>query len=217
MDAVDRWGGEQKEKAPTLHHVPGTISSPIAQALIELGVASVTVKTLSFPELKQPAHLAINPLGTSPAFSDGDLCMWESHAVLTHILETYDPHHILHPPPRSAQRAHFLQLQAFLLITVYPTIASLFLHTLKPSEEQDSAFVAAGKQKWADSIAPILVAALGDQKFLFGNEMSAVDLIIAKPLRNAKALGVLQAFPTLEALFDRISSRPSFAQAYAIA
>lgn len=215
---MERWGGEHEETAPTLRHVPGTISSPIAQALIELGATgSVTVKTLTFADLKLPDHLAINPMGTSPAFADGDsVHMWESHAVLTHVLEMYDRSYTLHPPPRSAQRSAFLQLQAFIIVTVYPFVASLFLHTLKPGEEQDPAYVAAGKQKWTETIAPPLVAALADKPYLLGHEISAVDLVLAKPLRNAEALGVLGQFPTLEAMFRRIAARPSFAQAYAI-
>jgi len=211
------WAGSYTETAPTLHHVPGTISSPIVQALLELGVTSVTVKKLTFPELKQPEHLSVNPMGTSPAFSDGEVKIWEASAVLTHLLETHDHDHKLHPPPGSSKRPQFLQLQAYILVTVYPFVATLFLHTLKPAADQDAAYVSSGKAKWAELLAPTLAAALGEKPFLFGEEISAVDLLLAKPLRNAEALGVLADFPTLERLFRSVSARPSFAEAYAIA
>lgn len=70
---------------PTLHHVPKTISSPIFQLLLELKLVpdTVVVKTLTFPELKEQPHLMINPMGTSPAFHDDDLTIWESGAILT--------------------------------------------------------------------------------------------------------------------------------------
>ena len=214
---MNRWGGEYQVVQPTLYHVPGTISTPIVQTVIELGIEEkVEVKTLAFPELKQPAHLAINPMGTSPAFQDGNVRIWESQAILTHLLELYDTDHRLHPPQRAAKRAQYLQLQAFLTATVYPHIASLFLHTLKQAEEQDAAYVSASKSKWTLVIAPTLVAALADQPYLLGDEISAVDFVLAKPLRNADALGLLVAFPTLDALFRRIAARPSFARAYGI-
>lgn len=214
---MTRWGGEYEEVQPTLHHVPGTISSPILQVLIELGLREkVEVKTLTFPELKQAAHLAVNPMGTSPAFQDGEVRIWESQAVLTHLLEMHDTSHRLHPPPRTSKRVKHLHLQTFLMATVYPHVASLYLHTLKPAEEQDATYVSASKSKWTQTIAPVLVDALADQPYLLGDEISAVDLVIAKPLRNADSLGLLVAFPTLDALFRRIAARPSFAQAYAV-
>ena len=162
---------------------------------------------------------AINPMGTSPTFSCSDGCthVWESSCILTHLLEQYDtPGHKMHPRPGSKERIKFLQLQSFLLTTVYPSVATLFLHTLKPPEQQDPAFVSSGKDKWAHTLAPILATALGDKPYLLGDELSAVDLLLAKPLRNASSLGVLTAFPTLDAHLARIAARESYAVAYAI-
>ena len=110
---AESWGGGYSQSRPELRHVPGTISSPIVQMLLDLGNTSVTIKTLTFAQLKQPEHLSVNPHGSSPAFSDGEaLKMWESAAILTHLLETYDHTHQLHPPPLSALRPKFLFLQA---------------------------------------------------------------------------------------------------------
>ena len=89
--------------APTLYHVPKTISSPIVQILLELDVNEVQVKTMTFQELKEPAFLEINPMGTSPAFTDdrhpldGHVTMFESGAILSWILEEYDKEGKLHP------------------------------------------------------------------------------------------------------------------------
>ena len=185
--------------------------------LVELGVpeTAVVVRTLTFPELKQPLNTDINPMGSSPSFQDGSLKIWESAAVLMHLLETHDTSNRLHPPIHSEKRAQYLQLQAYIIATVYPFVASLFLHTLKPADQQDASFVAGGKAKWKDLLAPTLAAALGSQPYLLGDELSAADLLLAKPLRNADALGVLQPFPTLAALFERVKARPSYEKAYA--
>jgi len=201
----------------TLYHIPKTISSPIVQIMMEMKVPCPPVKivTLNFSDIKSPWYLAINPMGTSPAFQDGDLIIWESGAVLSHLLETYDTSFKFHPAPGSGvQRGKFLQIQQYIIATVYPFIASLFLHTLKPLDEQDESYVEIAKNKWRNLLAPTLVKALGEGPFFLGNERSAVDFLICKPLNNVKSMGLLSETPTLEALFMTIQNLPSFDEAY---
>lgn len=88
----------------TLYHVPKTISSPIVQTLLELDDGpSVHIETLTFKQLKSTEYLKINPMGTSPALTDGShvlqgpITMFESGAILSWILEEYDTKHKLHP------------------------------------------------------------------------------------------------------------------------
>jgi glutathione S-transferase len=199
---------------PTLYHVPKTISSPIVQTLLEIGLvgSNIQVETISFADLKNPSHLAINPMGTSPAFKDGDTILWESGAVLNYLLETYDKEAKLYAPPGSPKRAKYLQLQQYIIATVYPFIASLYIHTLK--EEQDKDYVENAKAKWRELLAPTLTNWLGEGPFFLGNQMSVVDFLAAKPLNNVKSMDMLEEFPSLKALFDKIQSRPSFSEAY---
>jgi glutathione S-transferase len=206
---------------PTLYHVPNTISSPIYQALLEIGAVNnpVKVETLSFADLKSSEHLARNPMGTSPSFADRerDIAIWESGAVLAYLLEMYDTDFQLSPQPGVASprdRAKFLHLQQYILATVYPFVASLYIHTLQPKEEQDSSLVEISKLKWRTLIGPALAQFLGDSTYFMGDKLTAVDLLVAKPLGNANSLEVLEEFPSLMALFGRISSMPSFATAY---
>ena len=206
---------------PILYHVPRTISSPIYQALIELGVADTLVKivTLSFADLKTTEHLSRNPMGTAPTLTDPHegIVMWESGAVLTYLLECHDKDFRLHPQPGSsslADRAKFLQLQQYILATVYPFMASLFLHTLRPKADQDDAYVELSKAKWKSLLAPTLATFLGTSTYFMGENLSAIDLLVAKPLSNAHSLGILEEFPPLFALFEKITARPSFALAY---
>eukprot|EP00240_Pyramimonas_obovata_P014120 CAMPEP_0118923346 /NCGR_PEP_ID=MMETSP1169-20130426/1909_1 /TAXON_ID=36882 /ORGANISM="Pyramimonas obovata, Strain CCMP722" /LENGTH=209 /DNA_ID=CAMNT_0006864319 /DNA_START=155 /DNA_END=784 /DNA_ORIENTATION=+ len=200
----------------TLYHIPRTISSPIVQMLLELGIGEdqVKVQEMTFQSIKLPDYLAVNPMGTSPAFKDGDLCLYESGAITCHLLETLDTEHKLHPAPGAPNRALYLQHFFFVLTTAYPFLAKLFIHTLQPAEKQDAQFVADCKAKWVDVMGPSLAAALGDKSFLLGEEASAVDFLLGKPLNNANALGLLDTLPTLKALFERISAMDSFAKAY---
>lgn len=213
------------EDLPTLYHVPKTISSPIVQVLLDLDLAggAVRIETLGFADLKSPEHLARNPMGTSPTFVDArnGISIWESGAVLTYLLETYDvPAYALHPNPATAppkERADFWHLQQFVLATVYPFVASLSVHVLlKPTEEQDAGYVASARDTFRTRMGPVLADALGGSKFFLGrtDRPSAIDYLVAKPLSNADAMGLLDTFPTLRAHFQTMRCLPSFAKAY---
>ena len=63
----------------------------IGYVLEELGLP-YTVIDISFPELKQPEYLAINPNGRMPAIQDPNtgLTLWESGAIVEYLVERYD-------------------------------------------------------------------------------------------------------------------------------
>jgi glutathione S-transferase len=210
--------------APTLYHIPKTISSPIVQCLLELDLVNKQVEVVetSFSELKGLDYLALNPMGTSPAFQDGAIIIWESGAVLTYLLERYDTENKLHPACLStestaeqiANRTKFLHLQHYIISTVYPFMASLLIHTFKPLDDQDVNYVESAKEKWKNSFGPVLEKWLAEGPYFLGDQVSAVDFLAAKPLNNANSMGLLKDFPSLQAFFERMRSRPSFASAY---
>src|SRR6187551_3345067 len=47
------------------------------------------VRLVSFAEMKQPAHLALQPFGQIPAYLEGDLVLFESGAIVLHIAEQH--------------------------------------------------------------------------------------------------------------------------------
>jgi len=212
--------------APTLYHVPRTISSPLVQILLELDVVDKPVKVseILFADLKTPEYLAVNPMGTSPGFrvDELDVTMWESGAVLDYLLEKYDTQHRFHPAPITASstpqqaktRSKYLQLKQFIIATVYPFIASMYIHSLKNKGEIDEEYMAAARHKCHTVLGPVLTTWLGDGPYFLGDQISAVDFLVAKPLGNAKQLGLIGDFPALAALLERINSRPTYVLAY---
>lgn len=223
---------------PTLHHVPRCISSPLVQIILELeqlaGTRFVHVHEMSFPELKQPEYLAINPMGTTPAFTDEGIIIWESGAILDHLLERYDTEARFYPAivPSSAngtttsptvplaQRAKYLHIKQFILVTFYPFVTGLFLHSLLQKKDQDKQYLQAAITKCRQVFLPLFRQWLGDdvqkqqQPYLLGDKISAVDFLVTKPFGNLHTMGILQDFPDLQALYERVSSRPSYKQAY---
>lgn len=244
----------------TLYHVPRTISSPIVQMILELNnPGKVRIEEMTFQSIKSVEYTStVNPMGTSPAYVDSDLdiIMYESGAIIDYILELYDPNHQLHPAPVDPsstslatvslrafkkddkvllrKRSKYLQLKQYIIATVYPMVASLYLHSLKPLLDQDPQYMEQAKSKWLNVIGPVLVKALGDSQFFMDDtenlrkttskgknsyaysSPSAIDYLIAKPLTNLNQMGLLQPFPTLKALFDRIAVRPTYKRSYTV-
>lgn len=228
---------QQTISQATLYYVPRTIGSPIYQCLLELGLvngsgltnclndksAIIHVKKLSFAEIKDPEYLRdVNPMGTSPAFVhenhpvEGKIKMFESGAITSWLLEEYDTDNILHPALGQPGRAAYLFIQQYIIATVYPFLASLFIHTLKPDQEQDDAYVNQSKQKWTALLGPTLQSLkVGEGDYMLGGKNpSAVDFLLAKPLGNADSLSLLDNFPILKKILKQIKDRPSYCEAY---
>src|ERR671921_2055724 len=57
-------------------------------ALEEVG-QPYDVRLVSFAEMKEPAHLALQPFGQIPTYEEGDLALFETGAIVLHIAERY--------------------------------------------------------------------------------------------------------------------------------
>src|SRR4051794_9053357 len=61
---------------------------PVRWALEEVG-QPYDVRLVSFAEMKEPAHLALQPFGQIPTYEEGDLALFESAAIILHIAERH--------------------------------------------------------------------------------------------------------------------------------
>ena len=57
-------------------------------ALEEVG-QPYEVRLVSFAEMKEPAHRALQPFGQIPTYEEGDLALFESGAIVFHIAERH--------------------------------------------------------------------------------------------------------------------------------
>lgn len=211
----------------TLYHIPRTISSPIVQILLELDLVNnpIQVEEISFRALKSKEHLALNPMGTSPTFHDSelDITIWESGAVLTYLLERYDTEYQFHPRSMTRlstaqemqNRTKHLHIKQYIIATAYPFIAAMYIHSLKPIEEQDQGYMTAAKHKCTTIFCPLLTKWLGSGPYFLGDDISAVDFLAVKPLRNLHSMNLLEEyFPSLYEFFERVTNRPTYIEAY---
>ena len=182
---------------------------PVRWALEEVG-QPYDVRLISFAEMKQPAHLALQPFGQIPTYEEGDLALFESGAIILHIAER-------HPgllPGDANARARAIAWMFAAKSTVEPVIV-----------EREVAVLFERDKSWTEERLPTiegrirdrlghLSRRLGDSDWLDG-EFSAGDLLMINVLRRPAGLPIMEEFANLTAYVARGEARPAFKRAFA--
>ena len=167
------------------------------------------VRLVSFKEMKEPAHCALQPFGQIPTLEDGDLTLFESGAIVLHIAQS---HAGLLPRDRDA-RARAIAWMFAAKSTVEPVIV-----------EREVAEYLEGDKPWNEERLPLiddrirgrlgqLSKRLGDNDWLDGR-FSAGDLLMVIVLRRLGGSGLLKEYPNLAAYVARGEARPAFKRAF---
>ena len=181
---------------------------PVRWALEEVG-EPYDVRLVSFSEMKEPAHLTLQPFGQIPTYEDGDLALFESGAIVFQIAQN---HAGLLPEGANA-RARAICWMFSALSTIEPPILDLQVAKL---EERDKA--------WSEQRLPMvedrvrrrlneLSCRLGDDNWL-DDAFSAGDLLMVAVLRRLKSSGLLEEFPNISTYVARGEGRPAFRRAF---
>lgn len=181
---------------------------PVRWAFEEVG-QPYDIRLVSFAEMKQPAHMALQPFGQIPTYEDGDLGLFESGAIVLHIAEC----HAGLLPKDSDARARAIAWMFAAKSTVEPVIVESevvkYLESDKSWSEERMAMV---NDRIRDRLKQ-LAKRLGDADWLDG-EFSAGDLLMINVLRRLSGSGILEEFPNLAAYVARGEARPAFKRAF---
>jgi len=193
-----------------LYHFPSPNPQKVHVALLELGLECELVPIdLTKGEQRQPAFLALNPCGRVPVLTDGDVTVWDSHAILAYLGDKAGKLW----PTSPAGRAGALQWLFFLSGHVSPSVTDLAFNRiaakllgLTPDEDA----IARG-EKALPPIIGILDGHLAKSSWMLGNDFSLVDCAYG-PVLNAleKARFTFGDFPHVQAYLDAFRSRPSW-------
>lgn len=168
------------------------------------------VRLVTFAEMRQPAHLALNPFGQIPTYEEGGLALFESGAIVLHIAQR----HAGLLPDEANARARAIMWMFAALGTVEPPIVERSMATLV---ERDKPWYAARLPMLDDHVRERLAQLadrLGDADWLDG-PFSAGDLLMAHALLRLEGSGLLEATPTLHAYTARAQARPAYQRAFA--
>jgi len=167
------------------------------------------VRLVSFAEMKEPAHRALQPFGQIPTYEEGNLALFESGAIVLHVAER----HAGLLPADANGRARAIAWMFAAKSTVEPVIV-----------EREVAKLLEGDRPWTQERLPLiehrirgrlsdLSTRLSDADWLDG-EFSAGDLLMINVLRRPSGSEFLNEFPNLAAYVARGEARPAFKRAF---
>jgi glutathione S-transferase len=178
-------------------------------ALEEVG-QPYDVRLVTFPEMKQAAHLALHPFGQIPTYEEGDLALFESGAIILHLGQQ-------HPgllPEAADARARAIAWMFAALSTMEPPIvefgmSKLFDHD-QPRFEQRQPML---EERVRNRLGQ-LSTRLGTADWLDG-AFSAGDLLMVTVLLRLPDSGLVEEYPNLSAYVARGVARPAYQRAFA--
>jgi len=178
----------------------------VVWALEEVG-ADYELVTMSAEEGRSADHRARHPLGRVPVLEDEQGPMFESTALVFHVVELY-PQAGLLPPPATHERAIVQGLSIFAMTEFEaPAIES---YRQRETNPEASARAAA---RCVDAVAVLEGALSGAPPYLVGSRFSVADIVAGGVLGVAVRVGAIEPSPTSAAYMQSLASRPAWQRA----
>lgn len=189
-----------------LYYIPGACSRAIHALLNELEQPVELIPRDSVADFRQ-----LNPTNQVPVLVDGDLVLREGSAMVQYLLEKHRSPTL---PDDPRQRAEFYQWLLFANATLHPAYSLLFFAKLGLEGDAARQEVFDKGAARLSSLWDIVEERLRDRPFIFGETLTAVDMMLAV------YAGWNQHFPLEIALGDstrqmiaRVQAHPPFALA----
>ncbi|MDF3889229.1 glutathione S-transferase family protein [Cupriavidus basilensis] len=192
----------------TLFHSPNTRSTGALTLLEELGVPyRLHPLNMKAGEQREPAYLAINPMGKVPAILYGDALVTEQTAVFIFLADLF-PQARLAPALTDPLRGPYLRWMAF--------YGSCFEPALVDRSQQRETPRAMCPYGDYDTTISTLLGQLEKGPYLLGDTFTAADVLWGTALTWTTMFKLVEATPVVQAYIDRINARPAVARARAI-
>lgn len=197
-----------------LHHYPGNASMTPHLLLRELGVPfELLLVDRASGAHRSAEYLKLNPNGLIPVLEDGPLVLFETAAIVLHLVDTH-PAAGLAPPVGSAARAHFYKWLIWLSSTLQPMMAHYFYsdRLVAPGHSAAAAEVKAAAERRIAELFDILEAELQRHggPWLLGDGFSALDgyaWMLGRWTRGMQRPA--RTLPRVGALLHRVWARPA--------
>ena len=187
----------------TFYHSPNTRSSGTFTLLEELGVPyNLHQVNMKAGENRQPAFLAINPMGKVPAITHRGALITEQVAIFLYLADLY-PEAGLAPALDSPLRGPYLRTMVFYGSSFEPACVDKAMKR----EPGSLAMMPYGD---FDTTLNTLVAHLRQGPYLLGETFSAADILWGGALGWLTSFGIVPKLPEIMDYVGRITTRPAF-------
>ncbi len=200
---------------PTLHHCVDARSFRPLWVLEEIGLR-YALKIWPFPpRLHDKRYFAVNPIGTVPAFVDGDLLMTESAAICQYLAARHSPRALDIAPDEADYGAYLNFLHYGEATLTFPQTLVLRYARFEPPERRLPQ-VAGDYAKWFLARTKLLAERVATREFVCAGRFTAADVSVGYALKLGEVLGLHgQYAPALQAYWQRLRARPGYARAVA--
>lgn len=186
----------------TLYHCPNTRSSTIRILLEELNAPHrLHVLDMKAGEQRQPAYLAVNPMGKVPALTDDGVLVTEQVAIMLYLADRF-PEAGLAPAIGDPLRGPYLRWMVYYAACLEPAMVDRAL-------KRDAAPAAMSPYGDYDMVMETLTAQLRKGPHILGERFTAADLLWGAALTWMSGWKMLPDSPDIAAYVERHLARPA--------
>lgn len=194
-----------KDRNVTLYHSPNTRSSGALILLEELGAPyELRVVNMKAGEQRQPAYLAVNPMGKVPAVVHGDALITEQVAIFLFLADLF-PEAKLAPSLDDPLRGPYLRWLVYYAASFEPAVIDRALKHEPPP-------LAMSPYGDYDTMLKTLTDQLAKGPFILGARFSAADVLWGTALAWTTMFKLVPEAPVIMAYVERLAARPSVAK-----
>ena len=188
-----------------LYHSPNTRSSGVLTLLEELKADyELKVMNMKAGENRQPAYLAVNPMGKVPAITHNGALITEQGAIYTYLADLYADAGLA-PQMGDPLRGPYLRWMFFYGSSFEPAVV-------------DRAQKLSGGPKGMlpygdyDTTLKCVEDQLAKGPYILGDKFTAADVLWGGAMGWTTMFGIVTATPVIKAYIERISGRPAAAK-----
>ena len=192
----------------TLYHAPQTRSSGAMVLIEELG-ADVAVKILNMKsgEQREPAYLAVNPMGKVPAITEDGALVTEQVGVFLFLADRF-PEKGLAPAIGDPLRGPYLRWMTFYGSSFEPACVDKAL-------KREAGGQAMSPYGDYETTLKTVTDQLKRGPYILGERFTAADVLWGGALNWLTMFGIVDKRPEVAAYVERITSRPAYTRVMA--
>ncbi len=192
-----------------IYHAPRTRGFRVIWLCEELDIPYEIVPVDFSPTYRAtPEWRKMNPVGKVPVMTDGALTMYESGAMVQHVLDTYGDNR-LQPARGTAEQAIYLQWSWFAESTFARPLGEMVNHKRMFAENASQAVIDEMKDR-ARQCAQAVSDGVAGKQWILGDQFSAADIMLGYSLRLYGLLMDESLPDNAESYWQRMSARDAF-------
>lgn len=193
----------------TLYHWPHSRSAGTLVLLEELGAPyKLEVIDITKGVQREPAFLAVNPMGKLPTIRVGDAVVTEQVAIYIYLADLF-PEAGLAPALTDPLRGPYLRWLVFYAACFEPAMTDL-------AGKRDPGPAMSSPYGSAEAVLGALAGQLRHGPYLLGERFTAADVLWGSALKFMTAFKLVPESPEVMGYIGRVTGRPAQAKADAV-